>query len=42
LSYEEDATIDQRVYRLYRLSKAEIATVEGHFADLPPRLRASA
>jgi len=36
LSYE-DAEIDQLVYRLYRLTKAEIAAVEAHFANLGRR-----
>jgi hypothetical protein len=31
---ETDAAIDRLVYRLYRLTKAEIATVESHFANL--------
>ena len=34
----DDAAIDQRVYRLYRLSKAEIAEVEAHFAELGRRV----
>jgi SAM-dependent methyltransferase len=33
----EDAAIDQHVYRLYRLTKVEIAEVEAHFADLNRR-----
>ena len=33
----EDAAIDQRVYRLYRLTKAEIAVVEAHLANLGRR-----
>jgi hypothetical protein len=37
LSYEEDSRIDQLIYRLYRLTKAEIATVEAHFAILGRR-----
>jgi hypothetical protein len=37
LLYEDDAAIDRHVYRLYRLTKSEIATVEAHFADLNRR-----
>ena len=37
LSYDDDAAIDQAVYRLYRLTKAEIAEVESHFAKLGRR-----
>jgi hypothetical protein len=33
----DDAAIDQWVYRLYRLTKVEIAEVEAHFADLNRR-----
>jgi SAM-dependent methyltransferase len=33
-SYEDDAAIDQWIYRLYCLTKAEIEAVEAHFADL--------
>ncbi|MCI0360673.1 MAG: N-6 DNA methylase [Planctomycetaceae bacterium] len=37
LSNEEDARIDRLVYRLYRQTEAEIATVETHFAQLGRR-----
>ncbi len=37
LSCDDDARIDQWIYRLYRLTKAEIATVEAHFANLGRR-----
>jgi adenine-specific DNA-methyltransferase len=33
-SPSQEATIDQQVFELYRLSSTEIARVEGHFADL--------
>jgi hypothetical protein len=32
-----DAAIDQWVYRLYGLARAEISTVEAHFANLGRR-----